>query len=83
MNLQVNHIYNIDNIYKIYDAKDSFTIILSTTNISIDKLKLIFDEVEYIKIINSEDTRSYENKYKLKSINIDIINNTTTIYLCV
>lgn len=81
MKLEVNYIYTIYDIHKIYDANDSFTIILNTTNINIDNLESIFNEVDHIKIVDGENTRIYKNKYKLKSITVDIFNNTTTIHL--
>lgn len=81
MKLEVNYIYTIYDIHKIYDANDSFTIILNTTNTNIDNLESIFSEVDHIKIVDGEDTRIYKNKYKLKSITVDIFNNTTTIHL--
>lgn len=81
MKLEVNYIYTIYDIHKIYDANDSFTIILNTTNTNIDNLESIFSEVDHIKIVDGEKTRIYKNKYKLKSITVDIFNNTTTIHL--
>lgn len=81
MKLEVNYIYTIYDIRKIYDANDSFTIILNTTSINIDNLESIFNEVDHIKIVDGENTRIYKNKYKLKSIDVDIFNDTTTIHL--
>ena len=83
MKLEVNYIYTIYDIHKIYDANDSFTIILNTTSTNIDNLESIFNEVDHIKIVDGEKTRIYKNKYKLNSITVDIVNNTTTINLYV
>lgn len=81
MVLEINYIYKFNNIHRIYNGTDSCTIVLDSVDDNFNKLHRIFDEVDNIKIITDDEVIVNNHKYKLKDIDINIINGTTTIRL--
>lgn len=81
MILEINYIYKFNNIYKFFNGTDSCTIVLKSIDDNFNKFHQIFDEVVSIKVADGDEVITNKNKYKLKDIDINIIEGTTTIRL--